>query len=295
MKPRTPLERRRFLQFSLGVAASSGAAAAIDAAAAHCVPPMASAPGSLATASATTASRSTCVLVHGAWHGAWCWSRMAPHLLAAGHRVLAPTLTGLGASQHLLRSGVGLGTHIDDVVGCVESEEPGPIVLVGHSYGGMVVAGAADRLRDRVERLVLLDTVVPQDRQSLAEIVGADPRKFVADATVEGIALPVPPLDAFGVPENHPEAGWLRRRLTPQPVATFLEPLVYRHGGLEGLDVHYVRCTAPSLSLTAKFALQARSRGYPVHELETGHDAMVLAPAALAGVLVGIARTAGED
>jgi len=119
---------------------------------------------------AGTRRKSTYVLVHGAWHGGWCWKKVAPALRAAGHVVYTPTLTGLGERAHLANPAIDLATHVADVVNLLEAEELDKVVLVGHSYGGMVVTGVADRAADRIGRLVYLDAANPKDGQSLVDV-----------------------------------------------------------------------------------------------------------------------------
>jgi pimeloyl-ACP methyl ester carboxylesterase len=118
--------------------------------------------------------QSTFVLVHGAWHGGWCYGRVAERLRAAGHRVLTPTLTGLGERSHLCSRSVNLTTHIADVVNLIKWEQLQRVTLVGHSYGGVVVTGVADTIPERISSLVYLDAFVPKDGQCMLDLVGPD-------------------------------------------------------------------------------------------------------------------------
>ena len=115
----------------------------------------------------------TYVLVHGAWHGGWCWRRVAPLLAAAGHRVLVPTLTGLGERAHLLTPETGLSTFARDVMAVIEAEEAEDVVLVGHSFGGVVVSMVADRMAERIARLVYLDATVLRSGESPFSVLSA--------------------------------------------------------------------------------------------------------------------------
>src|SRR5262249_4453414 len=143
---------------------------------------------------------STFVLVHGAWHGGWCWQRVSERLVAAGHRVFCPTLTGLGERAHLLSREVDLGTPISDVIGLIEAEELAEIVLVGHSYGGIVITGVAARAKGRLRQLVYLDSAIVEDGATWASIglpeVVAE-RRRAAHAS-GGVSLPVPQAKVFG-------------------------------------------------------------------------------------------------
>src|SRR5262249_25595660 len=113
----------------------------------------------------------TFVLVHGAWHGGWCWRDVAARLRRAGHDVYAPSLTGLGERAHLARPGIALDDHVQDVVALLQMEALSDVVLVGHSYGGMVVTGAADREAARIRRLVYLDAFVPESGRCVLDYV----------------------------------------------------------------------------------------------------------------------------
>src|SRR3546814_883276 len=144
----------------------------------------------------------TFVLVHGAWHGGWCWVRVADRLRAAGHAVFAPTLTGLADRSHLLAPTVGLQTHIRDVAGLILWEELRDVVQVGHSYGGMVITGAADRVAERIRTLAFVDAFTPQHRQSAFDLRTPEANALVRDrarALGGGWRIPPTPAEAFKV------------------------------------------------------------------------------------------------
>ena len=160
-------------------------------------------------------ARATFVLVHGAWHGGWCWRRVAERLEQEGARVLAPTLTGLGERSHLLSANVSLETHIQDVVAVIEAEELRDVHLVGHSYAGMVVTGVCDRLKDRMASVTYLDAAVPADGQSMTtQQPGLSPEAAAATEAAlrslapDGVAMAVPPdVSIFGVPAGSDDAA----------------------------------------------------------------------------------------
>ena len=134
----------------------------------------------------------TFVLVHGAWHGGWCWKKVAPLLRSAGHEVYTPTLTGLGERDHLLTRDIGLDTHIQDIVNVLEYEELTQVVLVGHSYGGMVVTGVAERAHERLRQLVYLDAATPlgTERSLRALYQRYTPARWAAfEAQIQGPGL----------------------------------------------------------------------------------------------------------
>ena len=237
-------------------------------------------------------SSRTFVLVHGAWHGGWCWVRVAERLQAAGHRVFTPTLTGLGDRAHLLSPDVGLDTFIEDVVGTLETGGLTDTILVGHSFGGVPITGAADRMPDRIAQLVYLDAMLPQDGRSVFDLVApelAAERRRQAQATSGVLALPPPPASAFGV-KAPADVEWLERRLRPQPLRGYEDRLRLRHPFGNGLTITYIACTEPPYALLLPIHEYARRQpGWRYLELATGHDAMVTAPAELAEILIEIA------
>ena len=229
------------------------------------------------------------MLVHGAWHGGWCWRRVADRLQRAGQRVFAPTLTGVGERRHLLSAGVDLETHIQDILGVLEAEELEDVVLVGHSYAGLVISGVAARAPKRLRRLVYLDALLVEDGQSWAEafppeVTEARRKSVVMTDGVKTIQAPDPAIYGFADPADD---AWLRRRLTPHPFAPFDQKA--RWGGSLGSGVPriYIDCTQPALPLLATLKDRYRGKpGWPFVELKTGHDAMVSAPEALTRLLL---------
>ena len=156
---------------------------------------------------------STFLLVHGAWHGGWCWKRVTPLLRAAGHEVFTPTLTGLGERKHLMSPDIGLDTHVQDVVGVLEYEDLRDVILVGHSYAGMVITGVAGRTPERIAHLVYLDAFVPEDGKSLMDYQPPEMAELFHEGTRtegEGYKLPaVIPPEVFGV-TGEADLAWLR-------------------------------------------------------------------------------------
>ena len=217
----------------------------------------------------------TYLLVHGAWHGGWCWENVAARLRAAGHRVLAPTLTGLDGVRP--RPDVGLGTHADDVVALLADRTD--VVLVGHSYGGLVVRQAADRVPDRVARLILVDAWAGTDGASMDSLAPERFLRWVDRHTADGM-IAVPPPAMVGV-EDPAQIAWLVPRLVPQPRRTFTEPTALT-GRVAAVDCRAIVCVPDS---GMPFGRWAREFGWPVDEIAAGHDAMVTAPAELARLL----------
>jgi pimeloyl-ACP methyl ester carboxylesterase len=232
----------------------------------------------------------TFVLVHGAWHGGWCWVRLARLLRDAAHEVHTPTLTGLGDRAHLARPEVDLEAHIQDVVALLEVEELRNVILVGHSYAGMVIAGVAARAANRLIHLVYLDAFVPEAGKALLDYVGprADALRESARAQGEGWRLPSFPPERFGVASQR-DREWLQRRLVPQPLRTWEQPLAAAGG--DKLKRTYVYCSSPAMGAFDQFAERLREdRKWQFHELKTGHDAMITAPGDVARILLPLAK-----
>jgi len=232
--------------------------------------------------------QATFVLVHGAWHGGWCWKKLTPLLRAAGHEVITPTLTGLAERAHLLSPEIGLDTHIADVAGLLEYEDLHNVVLVGHSYGGMVIAGVAEKAAELLAHLVFLDAFVPQDGQSLFDTIpdhGAAMRK-IAEESGDGWRVPLGKA-TFGVTDEI-DVAWMIPRITPQPLRSFEEPVRLTNQAALALPRSYILCRQDEPSLFDPFAKQAQYTGWGYYELMTGHDAMITMPEALATILLEV-------
>jgi pimeloyl-ACP methyl ester carboxylesterase len=238
------------------------------------------------------------VLVHGAWHGGWCWRDTAAALRRAGHTVHAPTHTGVGQRAHLASQNITLDTHIRDVVGCIESEELDDVILVGHSYGGMVVTGVADRLGAKVKSLVYLDAFVPQHEDSLMTLLRqALPPEVAAQfvngfrgAALDGYSGVTQPIPAavFNVVED--QRAWVDRRCVPQSLATFEMPLLLSGGGAAVTQRTYILADGWDPSPFRHFAkLYDGKAGWDVVTFPCGHDVMVDMPAQLAEKLATLA------
>ena len=226
------------------------------------------------------------VLIHGAGHGAWCWRRVAGPLRAAGHEVHTPTLTGVGERLHLYTPAVGLATMIQDVVAVIEAEELTDAVLVGHSFGAMIALGVADRLPERLARLVLLDGVVVEAGRCAMDCLPPDvAARREAEAAAHGGQMQ--PLTAAGYGVLDPgDAAWVDRHVTPHPIRSYQDPLELTAELGNGLPVRYVVCTDPPYPAIHSGHDVVRRHGWPVTELATGHDAMITAPGAVVELLL---------
>jgi pimeloyl-ACP methyl ester carboxylesterase len=227
------------------------------------------------------------VLVHGAWHGGWCWRRVARVLRDAGHEVFTPTLTGFGERAHLLGADIGPDTLVQDVVAVLDNEELTDVVLVGHSFGALVALAVAERVPDRLRRVVLLDgLVVEAGEPAFAGLPpGSAAARTDAAAASGGVAFPPPGGAAFGL--TRPEdIAWVDRRLTPHPLRTYAEPFPLRAPLGAGLPVTYVVCTDPAYPAIHSAHAIARREGWELRELAAGHDAMISAPEETAALLM---------
>jgi len=228
------------------------------------------------------------VLVAGAWHGAWCWRRVLPPLWAAGHSVLTVPLSGVGERAHQLAPTITLATHVADVVTAVRAAETSGAVLVGHSYAGVVVTGAADVLGDAVGPLVYVDAVVPLSGEAWSTRNPPEVQRERRAAIAEHGYLPPPPASAFGLTGD--DAAWVDRRQTPQPGGVYDDPLTFDADRWAARPRTFVDCTSPPLpTIDPSRALVRAQPGWELVELTTGHDPMISAPDELAEVLLAAA------
>jgi pimeloyl-ACP methyl ester carboxylesterase len=243
-------------------------------------------------------TKKTFVLVHGAWHGGWCYRHTATALRKMGHEVFTPTHTGVGERAHKTDENITLETHIRDVAGCIEAEEIRDIILVGHSYGGMVITGVADRMADRIKALVYLDAFVPGDGESLMALLHKAVEPPVAAQFIggfRGAALEknsgmVQPLAAEMLHVSPANCEWVNRRCVPQALATFEMPVLLS-GKLENVKRRiYILADGWESSPFRYFARKyTGAPGWDVIKLPGGHDVMVDLPNELAAALAAIA------
>ena len=238
------------------------------------------------------------VLVHGAWHGAWCWQRVTQALVRAGHRAHAVTLTGLGERAHLMSPAITLETHIADVIGVIEAEELSEVVLAVHSYAGMLGTAVADRMPQRLSHLMYVDAVVPKPGESWSSTHASATReaRLAAAAANPDHSFPPPDPGVFGL--SGADHDWVQRRQTPHPGHTYQAPLDFDPARVARLPRTFVNCTRPPLATIdvirsrvtdPKFWDGAWLPGSRVVELATGHDPMISAPEALVELLLTVA------
>ena len=230
----------------------------------------------------------TFLVCHGAWSAGWAWKKVHPLMAAAGHRLVTPTYTGLGERAHLANPSIDLETHIQDILNVIQYEDLRDIVLVGHSYGGMVATAVADRARDRITKLIYIDAFVPEDGQSLLDL-NEVARPRMQELTKSGDGWRVPPNPT---PPDTPPADveWLTERRVHMPIKCF-ETSLKIHNGPLGLPRSYIYATRITPADTfGRFA--AHAKGDPAwryHEIDASHSPNVTAPEALMSLLQQIA------
>lgn len=240
-------------------------------------------------------TRRPIILVHGAWGGAWVWRRVLAPLRQAGHEVHAVTLTGDGDRSHLRHPEINLSSHISDVVAAVRAEELQDVVLVGHSYGGMVVTGAADRLLQdhphAVRAIVYVDAMVPLSGERWCDSHAPEVvAQRSASAQANGGAFLPPSPDVFGL--NEEDSRWLHRRHVPHPFGPYLEPIHYDQARWRDLRKVFIDCTQPAFPTIAAMRARVRTMDhFEVHELATGHFPMISQPSELVELLLRAARS----
>jgi pimeloyl-ACP methyl ester carboxylesterase len=226
----------------------------------------------------------TFVLVHGAWHGAWCWRRVARALRDNRHEVFTPTLTGVAERSHLLSPTIDVDTHILDVVNEMKWQELSNVVLVGHSYGGMVISGVAEKMEKAIASLVMLDAFMPENGQGVLDIYPPPMRESVQAALRSG-ATTMPPRSAALFKVNEKDSPWVDAQCTPQPIQTFVQKLTLTGARDRIAKKTYIRAAAyPNPYFDAGLA-SARAKDWRTYELPCGHDVMLDMPERLAEIL----------
>ena len=239
----------------------------------------------------------TFVLVHGAWHGGWCWQKVIPFLEAAGHEMYAPTLTGLAERAAELSPAIGLDTHIQDVVGLLQEKNLQGVVLVGHSYGGMVITGVVDAVPERIAHLVYLDTFVPRDGEAMVDV---SPRliRLLLRKQTRADGWRVDSQGSYGV-TTEPDRSWVLSQVTPQPLKTLEQPLHLKNPAIVSATPRtYIECISGGFfslpmqrtmaHLLAPKALPPTEAGWRLRQLPCAHCAMIHMPRELAGLLMEV-------
>ncbi len=230
------------------------------------------------------------VLVHGAWHGGWCWKKVKILLEEQRFTVYTPTLTGLGERSHLLNEEIGLDTHIQDIVAVLEYEDLKNVILVGHSFGGMVITGVAGKAAERISHLVYLDAFLPENGKALKDYL---PQNDSGNENPkESRDWKVPPRSTaaeFGVREKE-DIAWAEKRLGPQSAKTFVQPVVIENPIPDEIKKTYIQLTDDS-PWFVEAAERARKNGFQIFSyLEGGHDAMISQPGEIAEMFISMLK-----
>jgi pimeloyl-ACP methyl ester carboxylesterase len=232
---------------------------------------------------------STYVLVHGAWRGSWIWKRVRRLLQARGHEVFTPTLTGVADRSHLSSPNVCLDTHTADVANLIRWEELSDVILCGHSYGGCVVSGVADRVPDQIGALVYLDAFVLENGQCLNDTIPPEVRsERLALAKEAGEGWKLPPISAEEFNVNPRDRDWVNRQSTMQSLACFEQPLPLTGALNQIRNVTYILASGWSPSPFPQFYEKAKAKGWKTITIECGHDVMLDRPEELAGQLLAV-------
>lgn len=238
------------------------------------------------------------LLVHGGGHGGWCYKKVARLLRVAGHEVYAPSLTGLGDRSHLVGPHIDLDLQINDIVQILKYEDLRGVILVGHSYGGMVITGVADRARERIQRLVYLDAAHPHNGQSLCDNA-PEPMAFTKSGlrVVDGVELVLWPdvisPTFFGITDPA-DVAWTAARLTPHPWKCFTQKLVLQdEDAVRRIPRTNINCSE-SLARSSDEARQRQKDGEHAWEIDTGHDLMITEPEKVAEMLLKLAAGSGS-
>jgi pimeloyl-ACP methyl ester carboxylesterase len=227
----------------------------------------------------------TLLVCHGAWSGGWSWKKMFPHAAAAGYRLVAPTYTGLGEREHLAHPGIDLETHIQDILSVVKFEDLNDIVLLGHSYGGMVATGVADRVGDRINQMIYLDAFVPESGQCLLDFLSEFERQRMRELTKTGDAWRVPP-NPISADTPAEDVEWLTERRMPMPLKCFQMGLTLQNGETRlPRSYIYAKRITPADTF-GQFAARVKSApGWRYFEIDASHAPNITAPEALMKLL----------
>jgi pimeloyl-ACP methyl ester carboxylesterase len=229
----------------------------------------------------------TFLLVHGGFHGGWCYSRVAAKLRAKMHDVYTPTLSGLGERAHLAGQSINLLTHVQDIVAVIHSHDMSDVILCGHSYGGMVITGVAGQVGERIRTLFYLDAAVPENDQSLFDVIGPERTLHMLEAAGKtGTMVPPPPFGAEFFQVNSSDIEWVDRLCTAHPIGSFIQKL--RYTGKETLVTRrtFVLCERYRSINHATYAKVKNLPGWKAVSLDCGHELMVDDPSALAALLL---------
>ena len=242
----------------------------------------------IGSAQAQTSAK-TFVLVHGAWHGGWCWRRVSDLLEKRGHKVFTPTMTGLGERSHLIDPKINLATHVTDIVNVLKWERLSGVVLCGHSYGGMVISGVAEQMASAIASIVFLDAFVPENGDAVVNLTGPAVQEAFKAAQQRGdLGAPPRPAEAFGV--NEKDRAWVDALCVPQPIGTFTEAMKITGARERIAKKTYIRAASyANPGFDKALARVKADKTWRTYAVPCGHDVMVDIPERLAEILLEVA------
>ena len=239
------------------------------------------------------------ILIHGSWHNGSAWYKVEHLLKQQGVTVYAPTLTGMESLQHPGGKDVSLTIHIQDIARLIQENALENVILVGHSYSGFVLTGVAERMPDKISKLIYIDAFIPEDNQSLFDLMSQETingmrsslvnaeGKEKQDGAEEVWLIPPGEPQAYGVVASE-DVNWLREHMVYTPVLTFEERVAVKNPAAQTIARYFIRCT--EFEFLAPYEQKARQAGWPVFQIESGHDAMIIKPEELTDILLQIAH-----
>ncbi len=245
----------------------------------------------------------TFVLVHGAWHGGWCWKKLTPLLTRKGNTVYTPTLTGLGERSHLLNDNINLDTHIHDIVSMIEFEDLNDITLVGHSYAGFVIAGVAEKIPERISAVVFLDALIPDDGKAVLDFLSETAKNIYHESMKNNDnswkllfsqKVDISELGVF----SKKDAEWIESRMTEQPHNTYSQKISISESTVKFINESgFYILTSDRQDFIAEYK-RASERGLKLFKIDgAGHNSMITQPEKLSEILLNLKtakKTAGK-
>lgn len=229
------------------------------------------------------------ILLHGGMHGGWYWSKLIRELDVYGQRAIAPTFTGMGERNHLLTADVGLDTHIKDIVSIIEYEGLQQVILVGHSYAGMVLVGVADALATNISQLVFIDALIPDNGQCVFDLIGEELSSyFLQRAIKQGDGCYISHNPDFYDFKKKEDREWCEKFASNQPLKTFIQPIQLQNEDLNKVPTSYIRCTKSSFILS--MYQKAQAKAWSCYDIPSGHFPMITMPKTLAKLLIKISN-----
>lgn len=232
----------------------------------------------------------TFILIHGMWHGGWCWDRLSALLRNARHNIYALTLAGLAERADMRSDTIDLNTHVQEIVDLIESKNLRDVILVGHSLGGFIAPVVADRIPDRIMHIVNLDGIVPENGKSLADLIGETWDFFKRKAIENGDEWRCPPILEWTFGVSGADLEWAQSKLTPHPLKTLMTPVVFENPRAKSIPSTFILC---SEGMTDEDVAAEEKKftglGMNFRSLPTGHDAMITMPNELAKILLELA------